>query len=233
MNFRFVLLSATMLVSASAAAQAADPIIPMPTIPVAPEAMIFDWTGVYAGINAGYGFGRAVDGDGNALVLDDGFGLTSEPLDNISGLFGGVQIGANYQMDMFVLGIEGDVQISGMSQTVDFGGDDVIGSLDYFGTVRARAGVAIDNFMPYVTGGLAFGRGTLDDTDFDAASIDHQNHFGWTAGVGAEVAVSESISFKAEYLYTDLRTATYTLIDGPVDMGFRVHTVRAGVNFHF
>ncbi len=215
-----LLASAAVLAFASVA-NAADPIMPTPVMPVTPVAtMAHDWTGFYAGINAGYGFGKVVDEDGNDTDFD-----------SVNGLIGGAQIGANVQFDMFVLGVEGDIQVSGMSQTItDPQLVDVTASLEYFGTVRARAGVAIDNFMPYVTGGLAYGGGKVD---IDGVGSDTATHWGWTAGGGVEVALDDSVSFKGEYLYTDLGNSTYTIGGVSDDFGMRFHTVRAGVNFHF
>jgi len=204
-----LLASAAVLAFASVA-NAADPIMPAPVMPVTPIAtMAHDWTGFYAGINAGYGFGK--------LYGDPGV----DAFDSIDGLIGGAQIGANVQFDMFVLGVEGDIQVSGMSQEIA----PVTVSLEYFGTVRARAGVAVDNFMPYVTGGFAYGGGKIDN----GVANETNTHWGWTAGAGVEVALDDSVSFKGEYLYTDLGEETYF----GDSAGLRFHTVRAGVNFHF
>jgi len=223
-----LLASAAFLAFASAA-NAADPILPPPVIPPAAVApLAHDWTGFYAGINAGYGFGE---------VYNDA-GVTE--FDRVNGLIGGVQVGANAQFDMFVLGVEGDIQLSGMSQTLQVQDPnvtaavillDATASLEYFGTVRARAGVAMDNVMPYLTGGFAFGGGKLD---IEGYGSDTANHWGWTVGGGVEIAMDDSISFKGEYLYTDLGQSEYTIPGiGSDDLGLRFHTVRAGVNFHF
>ncbi|WP_127143671.1 outer membrane protein [Pelagibacterium montanilacus] len=228
---RTALLASAAVFALGTAAQAADPILPAPT-PVAPApAMTHDWSGFYAGINAGFGSGGAYD-DGD--LLDFG----GEDIDDISGFIGGVQVGANFQADMFVLGVEGDIQLSTMSQTVELGGDDYIASLDYFGTVRARAGVAIDNVMPYLTGGLAYGGVTVDTSDLDPDYVDSNTHWGWTIGGGVEVAMDQNVSFKAEYLYTDLGEEEFQPDEGgpsssPFDAGLQFHTIRAGVNFHF
>lgn len=214
MKAKLILGAISALALTTTAAVAADPIMPAPVAPISPiSALAHDWTGFYAGINAGYGFGEAYGTPG-----------LSDVFDSVDGLVGGAQIGASAQFDMFVLGVEGDIQVSGMSQEV-LG---VEARLDYFGTVRARAGVAIDNFMPYVTGGFAYGGGTIDD----GIDSDNNTHWGWTVGAGVEVAMDQSVSFKAEYLYTDLGAEEY-FAPGGLDAGLRFHTVRAGVNFHF
>lgn len=191
---------------------AADPVMPTPVIPITP---VVDsspiWDGLYAGLNAGYGWGDIYSG---GAVLSD----------ELDGFVGGVQAGYNVQMDMFVLGVEGDIQASTMSFT---GGGDTA-AVDYFGTVRARLGVAMDNVLPYVTGGVAFGQGRADD----GVDVDRQFHVGWAAGAGVEVAMDNDVSFKLEYLYTDLGEKLYGPPAG-IDLGYRFHSVRAGVNFHF
>src|SRR5690606_33448092 len=149
-----IALAAAAVVAFGSAAHAADAILPVPVAPVVvpPAAPVFDWSGFYAGVNLGYAFGgTAYDTNGDVFVAPNG-----NNLDGINGLIGGVQVGSNFQFDGFVLGGEGDLQHSDAFQDES----DVAIALNYFGTVRARAGVALDAFMPYVTGGLAFGEGT-------------------------------------------------------------------------
>lgn len=217
-NISKIALATAAVLAFGTAAQAADAILPVPAAPVIvpPQSTAFDWSGFYAGINLGYNFGSVYDSNGDAVY------------ESVNGLIGGVQAGANFQFDGFVLGIEGDLQHSDAFQ------DEVVetAALNYFGTVRARAGVALDAFMPYVTGGLAFGEGTVysGGTDWATAS-----HLGWTAGAGVEAAVTDDMSVKVEYLYTDLGEQTYTLENAgtSVDAGLNSHTIRAGLNWHF
>ncbi|WP_127143672.1 outer membrane protein [Pelagibacterium montanilacus] len=230
--FKTTLLATAAVFALGTAAHAADPILPAPT-PIAPApALAHDWSGIYLGINAGFGSGTTYAEDDDAY---DFGGISQNAFDDISGFLGGVQAGANFQADMFVLGIEGDIQLSTMSQTVTTNTpNEATMSLDYFGTVRARAGVALDNVMPYLTGGIAYGGGTLDAEDTGLNASDSQTHVGWTVGGGVEVAMDESVSFKAEYLYTDLGKSDYDVgSSNDSNIGFKFHTIRAGVNFHF
>jgi outer membrane immunogenic protein len=211
-----ILLAATALSAfAATAAYAAD-------LPPAfqPEQVVsaqsaYDWSGFYAGVNAGYGWGEV-----EAALT----GATED----MKGGIGGAQVGYNQDFGGFVLGLEGDVQLNGLEK--DLGG--FTASLQYFGTVRARAGVAMDRFMPYVTGGVAFGNGKLDVPILGVS--DEQSHVGWAAGAGVEYAVTDNISVKGEYLYTDLGTQTYSPNAlSSADLALRFSTVRAGVNFQF
>ncbi|WP_127143673.1 outer membrane protein [Pelagibacterium montanilacus] len=238
------LLATAAVFALGTAAQAADAIMPAPA-PIAPApVMSHDWSGFYAGINAGFGSGELYGDD-----VDDFETAIGDEFNDVSGFLGGVQGGANFQTGMFVLGVEGDIQLTTMSQSIEgidittpvaFEGDADF-NLDYFGTVRARAGLALDNVMPYLTAGLAYGGGTFsydgDDGLLVPASVDGStsaHHTGWTVGGGVEVAMDESVSFKAEYLYTDLGEATYETDDfDDIEAGLQFHTIRAGVNFHF
>ena len=70
----------------------------------------------------------------------------------------------------------------------------------WFGTVRGRAGYAINNILFYGTGGLAFGE--LRGQTFGLTET--HTTAGWTAGVGAEFGFAQNWTAKIEYLYVDL-----------------------------
>ncbi|MDI4663363.1 porin family protein [Xanthobacter autotrophicus] len=163
----------------------------------------FTWTGFYIGANAGYGWGSTVNSDPGGFI-------------------GGVQAGYNFQFaSPFVLGIEADFNLSGLSA----GGY----SLNYLGTVRGRLGWAFDRFLVYSTGGLAYGQGSLEILGLSSNST----QTGWTIGAGAEMAFDRNWSARAEYLYVDLGSATYPTVIGPVESGINANILRAGVNYRF
>ncbi|MFG1464421.1 outer membrane protein [Xanthobacter sp. DSM 24535] len=191
-------------------AMAADLSRPAPAV-VAPAAPpIFSWTGFYIGANAGYSWGKGKD-------AADFYGL--DP----SGWSGGGQVGYNYQfVNNVLIGVEADLQGSDISSST-LG---LSSKLDYFGTVRARLGYAFDRVLPYVTGGLAYGKNTITDFGFS----DSNTHVGWTVGAGLEYAMTNNWTARAEYLYTDLGTKTY---DNIGDAGVTSSTARLGVNYKF
>lgn len=234
---------------------AAD-LAPVPVEPAAPVYLPFSWTGFYAGLNGGYGLGN-----------DDEATLGRTPRDTIgsfggldtNGFFGGAQIGAAYQLDSFVFGIESDIQKAWMDDSVGpkfvsalspEGIDAVASSLDvdWFGTVRGRAGVALDRTLLYGTGGVAFG--SIDynaNLLFDGGDTAHlttdSTEVGWVAGAGVEHAFTDNWTVKVEYEYIDLGevTAKGPIVDGGGDAvgtarssrDVNFHTVRAGVNYKF
>ncbi|MCW5688136.1 MAG: autotransporter domain-containing protein, partial [Pseudolabrys sp.] len=104
---RFVLAAAALaVVSSMTAANAAD--LPrreaMPTKAPAYIAPIYNWSGFYAGINGGGGWG-------NASV--SGPLSTGGDFDTSGGLIGGT-LGYNFQMNQVVFGLEGDVDWSNL-----------------------------------------------------------------------------------------------------------------------
>jgi outer membrane immunogenic protein len=211
------LLAATAIATAGiSAASAADlPLRAAPPAPVIAAAPIFTWTGFYVGVNAGYGWS---DDDFDAVDFADD--------EDDGGFVGGAQIGYNYQIGSFVVGLEGDIQYADFGRDGVFNFEDEDGDIlegefessDWFGTVRARAGVAFGQALIYGTGGFAF----ADDAT------------GWTVGGGLEYAFTNNLSAKIEGLYVNLENDDdfdfdIDGFDGETDFG----VVRAGLNFRF
>jgi outer membrane immunogenic protein len=206
---RIVLGAAALAVAGwTTSAQAAD----LPYAPRAPYTVnqplnAYSWAGPYLGGNLGYDWGSI---DHNP----------TKP----SGFVGGVQAGYNWQSGHWVFGVEGDIEATGAADTFapwKF-------SNPWFGTLRGRAGYALNNVLFYGTGGLAFGE--LRGETFGLSET--HTTAGWTAGVGAEVGLAPQWTAKIEYLYVDLSDATFTTVTG-VPNGYRFGLLRAGVNFHF
>ena len=194
------------------------------------------------------------------------------------GFMGGVQAGYNQQFGSFVLGIEADISRLGNEAAeysatyehdhfhVDSGDatlmtDLTIGhSMDWLGTTRLRAGLAVENLMVFGTAGLAFGNptnsvnfdaeidvvgngGVINQPLVDAHSFSGSSSgmkMGWAAGAGAEYAITESVSIKAEYVYYDLgdTTVAATSSDAPdfsAEYTFKNvgQAARIGLNYRF
>ena len=192
---------------------------------------VTNWSGLYIGGNVGYGWGNGSTG----ILLSDGDDVLPAPtLDSrLQGVFGGAQIGYNWQIGSIVTGYEADIQSSGIrgsarAALVNFGGEDATAAtstsseLSWFGTVRARLGVTVTpDVLLYGTAGLAYGRVKasanlqIDDPPiFDTwpASIG-STKTGWAAGAGAEWMFARNWSAKVEYLHIDLGSSSATAID--------------------
>lgn len=161
---------------------------------------------------------------------------------DLSGGLVGVAIGANYQLDSFVLGVEGDLAWSGISGSAVCALNpafDCGGNIEWLSTLRARAGVAFDQALLYATAGIAVAGATATVTPAPAFTTgEYSDTFiGWTAGIGGEIKLTDTISARAEYAYTDLGTRTAptgTLTStGTTDISATLHTAKIGLNFQF
>jgi high affinity Mn2+ porin len=194
---------------------------------------VYDWTGFYIGGHVGYGGGSL--GPGTNPLPEEG--QLFPP--SITGLIGGYQAGYNKQFsNHVVLGIEADASFGSPLDAVRLTPNPFNTTLDYVSTVRGRAGYAFDRWMPYLTGGFAWGHSHVNLND-DAGSVfaaPGQIQTGWTAGAGVEFAVSGNWSAKLEYDYIDLGRQTYDLTGfglPSVNVDPRVNLVKLGLNYRF
>ena len=200
-----MILAMTVATATGGAATAADlPRGPAPYYP--PPTSVYNWTGPYAGLNLGYEWGKVTNSN-----LEPG------------GIAGGGQLGYNWQTGQFVLGVETDIQASGADDTFapyKF-------SNPWFGTLRGRAGFAINNVLLYGTFGLAYGelKGEFFGVEEDKTLV------GWTGGAGMEFGFAPNWSAKVEYLYMDIGSRAYTITG--VNNGLQASYLRLGVNYHF
>ncbi len=184
----------------------------------------YNWTGAYVGINGGGGWGQS--------TWDNVFGTADAKLSG--GLVGGT-LGYNYQMNHAVFGIEGDIDWSNIRGSTSNGicaGTNCETRNSWLSTVRGRLGYAADRFMPYVTGGAAFGDIKATPAGFGTQTT---TKVGWTAGAGVEAALAGPWTAKVEYLYVDLGKASCDVVvcGVPTNVDFRSHVVRVGVNYRF
>jgi outer membrane immunogenic protein len=201
-------------------AQAADlgraPIVKAPPY-IAPYQ---NWTGLYVGVNAGGGWGSSTWS-----------GVAPGSFD-VSGGFVGGTLGYNWQIGQIVLGLEGDIDWSDIRGSSGICGFACQTRNNWFGTTRGRIGYAFDRWMPYITGGLAFGDIEANPASpFASAST---TNAGWTLGGGVEVALSPNWSAKVEYLHLDLSDFTCTVCAPvPSKVDFNADLVRGGLNYKF
>jgi len=85
---------------------------------------------------------------------------------------------------------------------------------DWMATLRPRVGWVEDNWLSYVTGGIAVTRLKLDtlftDNAFSGFSQSSKSKItpGWSLGLGGEYALDGNWSLRGEYLYTRFRQIT-------------------------
>lgn len=229
----FTLLAGTAaLAIAASGAQAADLPSRYSPAPAYNAIPTFTWSGFYAGANLGYG--RST---GASQYYDPAFNVTGGG--RKSGFVGGIQGGYNYQLGMFVVGAETDLQYAAVGDKgATYRGIHYPGDSDgYFGTVRARAGLAFDRALVFGTLGFAYGEiggnkaldGALGYRRDDSISA------GWTMGGGLEYAITDNFTAKVEGLYVNLDTSDSYALANRVnirrDTEFSV--LRAGLNYKF
>lgn len=216
------------ILSLSSAAQAADLGWNSGASPMYSPTPASGWGGFYAGVSGGYGWGTLTR-------QPAGGGVQTQ--NNTGGWQLGGQGGYNMDMGGFILGGEADLQWANIGYSEDLGaGNTFKAGIDFYGTVRGRAGMAFGQVMPYVTGGFAAGRGTASLSNGGVTTSVAATHVGWTLGAGLEAQATSNISIKAEYLYVDLGTQTYNglpIAIGNIDATQRFSVVRAGLNYKF
>lgn len=165
----------------------------------------YDWTGFYVGVGVGYNWSQS-----NTEFVNPA--LAAVPVDmNPSGFVGEIHAGYNHQLDLLVLGIEGSIGIGGVSGTIDDpliamgvapAGSTVTATSDVNWALLGKAGLALDRFMPYVTAGVV---GAHSTTTATAGGADDSGWFtGFAVGGGLELAVTEQLSVRGQYLYSRL-----------------------------
>jgi opacity protein-like surface antigen len=215
------ILTFAAVVGVAGAASAADIYQAPPPIssPIYSPAPIYDWTGAYIGLSGGYSWGQSTASTGSAFNIP------------LNGWLAGGQIGANWMLsNNIVLGVEGDVAWTGQKGTVT-PGPTVTQSLNWLGTVRGRVGVAMNNVMPYVTGGFAMGGATR--TSSIGSATESKTHTGYVLGGGVEWGFAQNWTAKLEYQYVNLGAQTYTAIPADPSVGITDHILKVGVNYKF
>lgn len=203
--------------ASSLGALAAD--LPLKTASPAP----YSWTGLYAGVNAGYGWATG----------------------SLNGFIGGAQAGYNWQTGNFVWGVETDIQATGQNTTTTASGGGLTitetDKLTWLGTTRLRAGWAANRWFFYGTGGLAYGQLKESGTATGVLTGTYSGSntkAGWTIGGGVEAAIANNWSWKIEYLYASFGSFSniYTLTGGTLTVTYpraNENIVRTGLNYRF
>ena len=229
----FLVASASLAALATGSAYAAD----LPSRVTAPAPYIaplpvFTWTGFYAGLNAGAGFGSSNNSTLNASAnIYDATNYGSSDNNNV-GFIGGGQIGYNWQAGAFVFGLETDLQYRNrgnrsLAEGVGPGGTTPYyygvssgSNSTWFGTTRGRLGFAVDRALFYATGGIAYGghqngvTAYYNDGHDNIATYNSSSNgsgVGYTLGGGVEYAITPNWTIKGEYLWVDLGKKSSTL----------------------
>jgi len=235
-------LAAALTLTAVGSVLAADLSVPPPAAYVPIVVPTYNWSGIYLGVNGGYGFSRSEWSDPANLSAAGKTGYFSS-----SGFVVGPTLGVNFQFGAFVLGAEGDFDYSGIDgkdhsafcNALGFGPAQCETKNTWLATARGRAGYALDRVLFYATAGGAFGNIEAGANGGLASST----KAGWTVGGGAEYALADTWTLRLEYLYVDLGNATCSQpnscgFDGvptPANntVSFTSSLIRLGVDYKF
>ncbi|MDK1388210.1 outer membrane beta-barrel protein [Sinorhizobium sp. 8-89] len=197
------------------------------------EAASSNWSGCYVGAHAGYAHAKAEATD--SPFTEGAFEGTGTSWNSLGAPYeviesddhaaiGGVEAGCDRQVDVDGLSLVfgGAIDFSLMDLSSG-GASKIVGDTrtsfdtDWAGTARLRAGIAAEDLLFYVTGGLAV-------ADIDVRAFDTQTFptiglmdvsgggvkTGWVAGAGAEWRLAPNWSASLEYLHYDFDDVTAT-----------------------
>jgi outer membrane immunogenic protein len=229
---RLLVTMASLLALGAPLAEAAD----LAPVSKAPAPLpVYNWTGIYLGVNGGWAWGR----QDPLNIITDAFDQFT--INYSGGMFGGTA-GAQIQLAHVVLGFESDIDWANINGRATFtptilgvGAPFVLAaktSMEWFGTARTRVGYAADNWLFYATGGaavigakteLATVAGPLCNTVGVLACSGSDKRIGGAFGAGVEYGFTPSLSAKVEYLYVSAFR---------IDVS-HVNMIRAGLNYRF
>jgi len=215
-----IMLLASATSVAAFAAQAADAIYQAPEAPMATEsysAPAGNWSGAYVGGGLTYDFGKFTGSDNGRDAKDLG-----------GTLYGGY----NMQNGSIVYGAEADISYAGEDGSA--GSQAPVGSLKgtqgVNGSVRGRVGYDLNPFMVYGTAGLAVANHELEG----GGTNDEKLAAGYTVGAGVETFVTDNITARVEYRYSDYQKRDFDLGTGAaISKGFDDHSVKVGMGVKF
>ncbi|MCA0031646.1 outer membrane protein [Mesorhizobium sp. B263B2A] len=217
---RLIVASAGLLAALSVPALAADPTVDVPMTEPG-----FDWTGYYAGMQAGYGLGQSdISGTGGGP-----FSVSPD----IDGGFVGGHVAGLWQFDQAVIGAEADLNYSSVDGTADLGAGNTFGTdVKWFGSVNAKAGYAMDRVLVYGIGGVAFA-GIETSQAAGAAFSETRTNVGWTVGAGVDYALTDKFVVGAQYRYYDFGSEHFDGSNGFTDRDQDTKLNTVGVNLSY
>lgn len=214
----------TALMSGTLAPQVARAAPPVP--------FVYDWTGFYVGVHGGYGWGNK-----HWYFAPTG---TDQGDHNLKSLTGGGQIGFNYEMGGWVVGMEAQASWG------NFEGEHPLAPLpvvvfhskaDRLGTIAGRLGHAWGPSLLYVSGGAAFAREKFWITDGPIvvpSVFGPETRRGWMLGAGFEYGITPAWSAKIEYNYLNFGTIAFNQTTVNIyDIDQHMSVVKIGLNYRF
>lgn len=199
----------------------------------------YNWSGSYVGGQVGYGSGST-----DLASAKEGHLGKFRP----KGFLGGIYSGYNHQFNNnMVVGLDVDFNGANIKKKlrengawVDSAGNhgtterSVTAKMNWNAAVRARAGYAVDRFLPYIAGGVSYGnygfKGSSRDSDGDIANLDEKRTMvGYNIGAGVDYAMTDSLVMRVEYRYSDFGK----IKEHGDSFDLKTHDVRLGLAYKF
>ena len=183
---------------------------------------LYNWSGFYVGGHVGGAWTtQEWTNTANTTAFGDlsfGQGFRQRG----SGVFGGGQMGYNWQAGNYVFGLEGTIsglntKGTALNTVFGFGLDDQFSwRADWMATVTGRIGYAVTNNLFYVKGGYAGVNNKLSVVDANpnpstGSGAQTQWHNGWTVGAGWEYGITQNWIVGLEYDYAAFENKSYQL----------------------
>jgi opacity protein-like surface antigen len=217
MKCLFLVIVASIAISASFAGHAADMAVKARPLPEPP----YNWSGFYVGMNFGGAWTR-----GSLNIPSNNFdgGLTE--------FIGGFQAGYNFQAGHLLLGVEGE--FDGTIFDHPALPTPTLGSVsqNWIGTIAGRVGIVEDRWLVYAKlgGGWVHSNAVLN---FPGVSwIGSNTSSDWLAGVGLEYGFKSHWTVRLEYDFLALSNWTSPTVP-PVQLNRDLQMVKAGINYKF
>ncbi|UPK39496.1 hypothetical protein IVB18_21085 [Bradyrhizobium sp. 186] len=198
-------------------------------------APIASWTGFYAGVHGGWGWGKSEFRDPNNSSANNPF------FAYYNGPLAGGQLGYNWQQGNYILGAEIDGSWSFVKGNTSSNTGTISSSTNngvgYTGlaTATGRLGYASGQWLAYAKGGAAYARMELS-SKFTAQLTNYNRElFGAVGGVGLEVAFLRNVSARVEYnaIFLPAETLHWVSPDTTSEIKHFVQVVKAGINVRF
>ncbi|MTW16513.1 outer membrane beta-barrel protein [Rhodoplanes serenus] len=195
----------------------------------------WSWTGLYVGAHAGAAWGRT--------EWTTATGTGREMWNDVDGVMAGGQIGADYQIGSWVVGVEGSWSWSDLDGNAPCGQGQTYTChvrADGLGLLTGRLGWAFGNVLLYSKAGVAWLRTSHEMLYNQIPNIytADTTRTGWTIGSGLEFGLAPNWTAKVEYNWSDFGSRSVAMTDQfggviPVDLKQTVQDVRLGVNYRF
>ncbi len=188
------------------------------------QTQTWNWTGPYAGIQGSYILNSEVNHFVGTIQAD--------------GYSGGVFAGFNKQYGNFVIGAEAEWNWASMTGNQNIGPVNISHSLEAYGAIKGRLGLAYGPYMIYGHGGLAFAETNATISVGGFSTTANTNHQGFTYGAGLEAMFATNWTARVEYSLWDFDSASYGFpIVGPIGFAtpadLKFQTIKAGVAYRF